>query len=117
MVHRGKAYENQHKGYIACPAAEGKNYAENACCISRNHPAICRKVGEGERFSGYFTVAPHCMFFCVSIDELLGVEQKRITETIEKYREHSHACLQNGDTEGNLKIWETAYAEFRAIAA
>lgn len=74
-----------------------------------------QSVGKWERGEGFpdISLLPRiACFFGVSIDELLGVEQKRITETIEKYRERGHACLQNGDTEGNLKIWETAYAEF-----
>ena len=80
-----------------------------------NHLGITpQSVGKWERGEGYpdITLLPAiALYFDVTIDELLGVGQARIEETVTAYEKESHRLKNIGDNTANLALWEKAYTE------
>ncbi len=89
-----------------------KNITQEALA---NHLGITpQSVGKWERGEGYpdITLLPAiALYFDVTIDELLGVGQVRIEETIASYEKESHRLKNAGDNAANLALWEKAYTE------
>lgn len=74
-----------------------------------------QSVGKWERGEGYpdITLLPKlALYFNVTVDELLCVDQVRIDEVIMQYQRQSKEYWHSGETEKNLELWEKAYAEF-----
>ncbi len=74
-----------------------------------------QSVGKWERGEGYpdITLLPKiALYFNVTIDELLNVDQLRIEQEIKNYMSKSACCKRSGDNAGNLALWEKAYKEF-----
>ncbi len=72
-------------------------------------------VSKWERNEGYpdITMLPQlARFFDVSIDELMGMEEKRMKEKIEAYRKESQSYKNRGEVEKNIALWEKALEEF-----
>ncbi len=90
-----------------------KNVTQEALA---NHLGITpQSVGKWERGEGFpdITLLPKIAFyFDVTVDELLGVEQARVEETIAEYQRQSKIFLHNGENLKNREIWEKAYSEF-----
>ncbi|MBQ3230885.1 MAG: helix-turn-helix transcriptional regulator [Clostridia bacterium] len=81
-----------------------------------NHLGITpQSVGKWERGEGFpdITLLPKiALYFGVTVDELLCVDQLKIEETIESYQQQSRIFQQNGENEKLLTLWEKAYSEF-----
>lgn len=90
-----------------------KNITQEALA---NHLGITpQSVGKWERGEGFpdITLLPKIAFyFDVTVDELLCVDRVRVEEAITEYNRQSTICLNNGENEKNLELWEKAYAEF-----
>ena len=90
-----------------------KNITQEALA---NHLGITpQSVGKWERGEGFpdITLLPRIAFyFDITVDELLCVDKVKIEEAIKNYSKQASICQQNGDNQGNLAIWEQAYAEF-----
>lgn len=74
-----------------------------------------QSVGKWERGEGYpdITLLPKiALFFDTTVDNLLGLQEARIQEKIEKYQKESHEFLMVGKCQEAYKIWENAYSEF-----
>ncbi len=72
-------------------------------------------VSKWERGEGYpdITMLPQiAAFFDVSIDELMGMEECRVTEKIKAYEKESHTYCNRGEIEKDLALWERVHAEF-----
>lgn len=72
-----------------------------------------QSVGKWER-GGYpdITLLPKiALYFNVTVDTLLGVDEARIKEAIEGYEKESKRLSNIGDVEVELKLWEKAYEE------
>jgi len=90
-----------------------KNVTQEALA---NHLGITpQSVGKWERGEGFpdITLLPAiALYFGVTVDELLNVDQARIDEKIKAYQKKSFEYNHNGETEKNLELWEEAYREF-----
>lgn len=90
-----------------------KNVTQEALA---NHLGITpQSVGKWERGEGFpdITLLPAiALYFGVTVDELLNVDQVRIDEKIKAYQDKSFEYNHNGETEKNLELWEEAYREF-----
>lgn len=90
-----------------------KNVTQEALA---NHLGITpQSVGKWERGEGFpdITLLPNiALYFGVTVDELLNVDQARIDEKIKTLEEESHRLKNAGENGKNLELWENAYAEF-----
>ena len=90
-----------------------KNVTQEALA---NHLSITpQSVGKWERGEGFpdITLLPNiALYFGITVDELLCVDNARIDEKIEAYNTESRKLLNKGETEANLELWERANAEF-----
>ncbi len=81
-----------------------------------NHLDITpQSVGKWERGEGYpdITLLPKiALYFGITVDELLNVDEARIEEKIDAYIEESKQLNNKGDMKSNLELWEKAYKEF-----
>ncbi len=74
-----------------------------------------QSVGKWERGEGFpdITLLPQiALYFCVSIDTLLGVDKIQIENTIKAYLKESTRLMRGGETEKNIALWEAAAKEF-----
>ena len=74
-----------------------------------------QSVGKWERGEGYpdITLLPKiALFFDTTVDNLLGLQEARIQEKIEKYKKESHEFLMVGKCQEAYELWEKAYSEF-----
>ncbi len=74
-----------------------------------------QSVGKWERGEGFpdITMLPKIAFyFDITVDELLGIDEIKIQETIDEYQKQSRIYQQNGENEKNLELWEKAFSEF-----
>jgi len=90
-----------------------KNITQEALA---NHLGITpQSVGKWERGEGYpdITLLPKiALYFNVTIDALLNVDQSRIDQEIARYEAESSRYRHSGDNAKNLALWEKAYTEF-----
>ncbi len=90
-----------------------KNITQEALA---NHLGITpQSVGKWERGEGFpdITLLPKIAFyFDVTVDELLCVDQVRVSEAITKYKCQAAIYQNNGENDKNLELWEKAYTEF-----
>lgn len=81
-----------------------------------NHLAITpQSVGKWERGEGFpdITLLPKiALYFDVTVDELLGINQARIEEKIAQYNAEAHQYARCGNIEAEIKTYEKAFAEF-----
>ncbi len=80
-----------------------------------NHLGISQQsVGKWERGEGYpdITMLPTiALYFGITLDELMGIDEARVNEALEKYKTES-AILQNlGEQQKDLDLWQRAYKE------
>ncbi|MBQ4509225.1 MAG: helix-turn-helix transcriptional regulator [Clostridia bacterium] len=74
-----------------------------------------QSVGKWERGEGHpdISLLPKiALFFDTTIDRLLGLEEERIKERIEKYNIESKQYLSVGKTLENYELWKSAYNDF-----
>lgn len=74
-----------------------------------------QSVGKWERGEGFpdISLLPAiALYFGVTVDTLLGVEQARIDEKIAEYDRKAHALSHVGKIAEEIAVWEEAYAEF-----
>ncbi|MBQ3041334.1 MAG: helix-turn-helix transcriptional regulator [Clostridia bacterium] len=74
-----------------------------------------QSVGKWERGEGYpdITLLPKiALFFDTTVDNLLGLQEARIQEKVEKYQKESSEFLMVGKCQEAYEIWEKAYSEF-----
>ena len=90
-----------------------KNVTQEALA---NHLGITpQSVGKWERGEGYpdITLLPKiALYFDVTVDELLNVDNARIEERYNAYLEESRQYGFDGETAKDLELWEKAYKEF-----
>ena len=90
-----------------------KNVTQEALA---NHLGITpQSVGKWERGEGFpdITLLPNiAIYFGVTVDELLSVDNARIEEKIKAYEAESLKYRNLGETDKNLELWEKAYKEF-----
>ena len=90
-----------------------KNITQEALA---NHLGITpQSVGKWERGEGFpdITLLPNiAIYFGVTVDELLSVDNARIEEKIKAYEAESLKYRNLGETGKNLEMWEKAYKEF-----
>ena len=90
-----------------------KNITQEA--LAKHLGITPQSVGKWERGEGFpdITLLPKiALYFNVTVDELLSVDQVRIEETICEYLKQSKIFNQNGEIQKNLEMWEKAYSEF-----
>ena len=74
-----------------------------------------QSVGKWERGEGFpdITLLPAiALYFGVTVDDLLGVDQARIDAKINEYFAESKRLMNAGEVEKNNTLWETALNEF-----
>ena len=74
-----------------------------------------QSVGKWERGEGFpdITFLPAlALYFGVTVDELLGVEQARIDAKFDEYFAESRKLANAGEVEKNYALWEAALSEF-----
>lgn len=78
-----------------------------------NHLGISQQsVGKWERGEGYpdITLLPTiALYFGITLDELMGIDEAKIKEAVEKYKTESNALTYLGKTQENLELWQEAY--------
>ncbi len=81
-----------------------------------NHLGISQQsVGKWERGEGYpdITLLPAiALYFGITLDELMGINEAKIRKTVEKYEAESYALENVGETQKNYELWKRAYTEF-----
>ena len=90
-----------------------KNVTQEA--LAKHLGITPQSVGKWERGEGLpdITLLPNiALYFDVTVDELLNVDQARIEEKIAAYHEESMGYKNKGETDKDVAMWERAYAEF-----
>lgn len=81
-----------------------------------NHLGISQQsICKWERGEGYpdITLLPAiALYFGITLDELMGIDEARINSAIEAYINESLAFLNAGDIKSDLELWKKAYKEF-----
>lgn len=81
-----------------------------------NHLGISQQsVCKWERGEGYpdITLLPAiALYFGITLDELMGINEARIISAVDAYITTSHALLNAGDIKSDLELWKKAYKEF-----
>lgn len=81
-----------------------------------NHLGISQQsVCKWERDEGYpdITLLPSiALFFGITLDELMGLDEARINSSVDAYISESQALLNAGDIKSDLELWKKAYKEF-----
>ena len=90
-----------------------KNVTQEALA---NHLGVTsQSVSKWERGEGFpdITLLPKiALYFNVTVDELLCVDQVKIEAIINEYQIKSREYHQAGENEKNLRLWEEAYSRF-----
>ncbi len=81
-----------------------------------NHLGISQQsVCKWERGEGYpdITLLPAiALYFGITLDELMGIDEARISNIVNAYISESHALQNVGEIKKNLELWKKVYKEF-----